>query len=965
MHVTQVEKRDKSIVSFNQTKIWKAISKAFLDVKSNFSLEEAGEVEELVEAVVEELNQKFVGITPNVENIQDIVERKLMEKGFYDVAKGYILYRSEKNKERVEKELKQKNLHPTLTVKKSSGQIVPLNIESIRQTFIYASEGYQDVIDIDNLVDATLNSVYNEISTKDLSKLLVMVGRTYIERDPAYSYLASRLLLNVLYKEVIGGKIEYTNIDTIYKKAFVKNIKDAVKLNFLDERLLDYNLEWIASHLKPERDKMFKFLGMQTLYDRYFITDPVSKRIFETPQAFWMRVALGLSLAELPENREQKALEFYEVMSTLNFVPSTPTLFHSGTNHPQLSSCYLNTVNDDLEHIFKVVGDNAQMSKWSGGIGTDWTNVRSTGALIRGTGVESQGIVPFLKVANDTTAAINRSGKRRGAAVVYLETWHLDMDDFLELRKNTGDERRRTHDMDTANWIPDLFMQRVQRDQDWTLFSPDEVLELHHIYGKEFKEKYEYYEEQARLGKIKMYKTIKAKDLWRKMITMLFETGHPWITFKDPCNLRSPQDHVGVIHNSNLCTEITLNNSEEETAVCNLGSINLTNYIKDGKFDKELVAKVVPTAIRMLDNVIDINFYPTKEGELSNKRHRPIGIGIMGFHDALYKLDINFDSEQAVEFSDESMEVISYYTILASSNLAKEKGKYESYKGSKWDRGIFPVDTISLVEESRESIIDVNRSSKLDWDIVRKSVKKHGMRNSNTMAIAPTATISNIAGSIPAIEPIYKNLYVKANQGGDFIIINDYLVEDLKKENLWNQEMFEQLKFYDGSIAQIPEVPVYLKEKYKEVFDIDSRWLIKVAAYRGKWLDQSQSLNIFYKGTSGKEIADIYMYAWEMGLKTTYYLRSLAVSQVEKSTVNTAQFGKTHKRDNSANGVVKPAEPVLPVEPKVEVTFAQPTKQVEVVKEELKPKNIKLGTDYKPKYNIYAVAEGQICESCQ
>lgn len=964
MSVTQVEKRDKSIVSFNQTKIWKAISKAFLDVKSNFSLEESGEVDELVEAVVLELNQKFVGITPNVENIQDIVERKLMEKGFYDVAKGYILYRSEKSKERVEKELKQKNLHPTLTVKKSSGQIVPLNIESIRQTFIYASEGYQDVIDIDTLVDATINSVYNEISTRDLSKLLVMVGRTYIERDPAYSYLASRLLLNVLYKEVIGGKIEYANIDTIYKRAFLKNIRDAVKSGFLDERLLDYNLEWISSHLKPERDKMFKFLGMQTLYDRYFIMDPVSKRIFETPQAFWMRVALGLSLAELPENREQKALEFYEVMSTLNFVPSTPTLFHSGTNHPQLSSCYLNTVNDDLEHIFKVVGDNAQMSKWSGGIGTDWTNVRSTGALIRGTGVESQGIVPFLKVANDTTAAINRSGKRRGAAVVYLETWHLDMDDFLELRKNTGDERRRTHDMDTANWIPDLFMQRVQVDQDWTLFSPDEVLELHHIYGKEFKEKYEYYEEQARLGKIKMYKTIKAKDLWRKMITMLFETGHPWITFKDPCNLRSPQDHVGVIHNSNLCTEITLNNSEEETAVCNLGSINLTNYIKDGKFDKELVAKVVPTAIRMLDNVVDINFYPTKEGELSNKRHRPIGLGIMGFHDALYKLDINFDSEQAVEFSDESMEIISYYTILASSKLAEEKGKYESYKGSKWDRGIFPVDTIALVEESRTSNIDVNRSSKLDWDIVRKSVKKHGMRNSNTMAIAPTATISNIAGSIPAIEPIYKNLYVKANQGGDFIIINDYLVEDLKKENLWDQDMFEKLKFYDGSIAQIPEIPVYLKEKYKEVFDIDSRWLIKVAAYRGKWIDQSQSLNIFYKGTSGKEIADIYMYAWEMGLKTTYYLRSLAVSQVEKSTVNTAQFGKTHKRDNNSNGVVKPAEPVVTVEPKEKLKVEQP-KQVEVIKEELKPKNIKLGTDYKPKYNIYAIAEGQICESCQ
>ena len=964
MSVTQVEKRDKSIVSFNQTKIWKAISKAFLDVKSNFSLEEAEEVDELVESVVLELNQKFVGITPNVENIQDIVERKLMEKGFYDVAKGYILYRSEKSKERVEKELKQKNLHPTLTVKKSSGQIVPLNIESIRQSFVYASEGYEDDIDIDNLVDATLNSVYTEIATRDLSRLLVMVARTYIEKDPAYSYLAARLLLNVLYKEVIGGKIDYSKIDTLYKRSFSKNIQDAVKLGLLDERLLEYNLEWIASHLKPERDKIFKFLGMQTLYDRYFITDPVSKRIFETPQAFWMRVALGLALAELPEKREQKALEFYEVISTLNFIPSTPTLFHSGTNHPQLSSCYLNTVEDDLAHIFKVMGDNAQMSKWSGGIGTDWTNLRATGALIKGTGVESQGITPFLKVANDTTAAINRSGKRRGAAVVYLETWHLDIDDFLELRKNTGDERRRTHDMDTANWIPDLFMQRVQADQDWTLFSPDEVLELHHIYGKEFKEKYEYYEEQARLGKIKMYKTVKAKDLWRKMITMLFETGHPWITFKDPCNLRSPQDHVGVIHNSNLCTEITLNNSDEETAVCNLGSLNLSNYVQNGKFDAELVAKVVPVAVRMLDNVVDINFYPTKEGEVSNKRHRPIGLGIMGFHDALYKLDINFDPEKAVEFSDESMEIIAYHTILASSKLAQEKGKYESYKGSKWDRGLLPVDTIALIEDSRDTKIDMDISAKLDWDIVRKSIKKYGMRNSNTMAIAPTATISNIAGSIPAIEPIYKNLYVKANQGGDFIIINDYLVEDLKKENLWNQEMFEQLKFYDGSIAQIPEVPVYLKEKYKEVFDIDSRWLIKIAAYRGKWIDQSQSLNIFYKGTSGKEIADIYMYAWEMGLKTTYYLRSLAVSQVEKSTVNTAQFGKTHKRDNGSNGVTKPTEPVVTVEPKEKVKVEQP-KPVEVIKEESKPKNIKLGTDYKPKYNIYAVAEGQICESCQ
>ncbi|MGA1048348.1 MAG: ribonucleoside-diphosphate reductase subunit alpha, partial [Minisyncoccia bacterium] len=532
--------------------------------------------------------------------------------------------------------------------------------------------------------------------------------------------------------------------------------------------------------------------------------------------------------------------------------PSTPTLFHSGTNHPQLSSCYLNTVEDDLGHIFKVIGDNAQMSKWSGGIGTDFTNLRGIGALIKGTGVESQGIVPFLKVANDTTAAINRSGKRRGAAVVYLETWHIDIEDFLELRKNTGDERRRTHDMNTANWIPDLFMERVRQDGDWTLFSPDETLDLHHIYGQEFNIAYKNYERLADEGKIRLFKRMKAKDLWRKMITMLYETGHPWITFKDPSNIRSPQDHVGVVHNSNLCTEITLNNSSEETAVCNLGSLNLKYFVKDGVFDQELVARVVPIAIRMLDNVVDINFYPTKEGEVSNKRHRPIGLGIMGYHDALYQLDINFDSEEAVQFADSSMEVISYYAILASSQLAREKGAYETFKGSKWDRGILPVDTIQLLEQAREMQIPVDRIERLDWSVIRESIKKYGMRNSNTMAIAPTATISNIVVSIPSIEPIYKNLYVKSNQAGDFTVINSYLIEDLKKIGLWNPSIADKIKYFDGSIAQITEIPANLREKYKEVFEIDPKWLVKAAAYRGKWMDQSQSLNIFYRGVSGK-----------------------------------------------------------------------------------------------------------------
>jgi ribonucleoside-diphosphate reductase alpha chain len=968
MAVTQITKRDGEIVAFNQAKIWKAISKAFLDVKQNFTAEEAKQVDGVTESVVAALDTQFIDNCPTVEIVQDIVEKKLMERGFYDVAKGYILYRKAHDDARREELERLEGAHPSLKVRKASGEVVSFNRYNINKTISYSLTGLEQDIDVDLIISGIENSIYDGMTTKEISQIIVMTVRSYIDRDPAYSVLAARLLLNTIYEGVIGEDLDYANLDSLYKESFVKNIQSAVAVGILSKDMLDYNLEWLASKIKPERDNLFKFLGIQTLYDRYFIKDPVSKKMFDTPQGFWMRVAMGLALVEKPEVREQKAVDFYEIMSQMYFVPSTPTLFHAGTNHPQLSSCYLNTIEDDLSHIFKVIGDNAQMSKWSGGIGTDFTNLRGIGALIKGTGVESQGIIPFLKVANDTTAAINRSGKRRGAAVVYLETWHLDIEDFLELRKNTGDERRRTHDMNTANWIPDLFMERVRQDGEWTLFSPDETPDLHHIYGQEFNTAYKNYERLADEGKIKLFRRMKAKDLWRKMITMLYETGHPWITFKDPSNIRSPQDHVGVIHNSNLCTEITLNNSAEETAVCNLGSLNLKYFVKNGAFDKELIARVVPIAIRMLDNVIDINFYPTKEGEVSNKRHRPIGLGIMGYHDALYQLDINFDTEEAVEFADYSMEAISYYSILASSQLAQEKGAYESFKGSKWDRGILPVDTINLLEQSREMQIPVDRIERLDWAPVRESIKVYGMRNSNTMAIAPTSNLANITDAVPANEPIYKNLYVKSNQAGDFTVINSYLIEDLKKIGLWSPAIAEKVKYFDGSIAQITEIPENLRAKYKEVFEINPKWLVKAAAYRGKWMDQSQSLNIFYRGVSGKDIADVYMYAWEMGVKTTYYLRTLAISQVEKSTVSINEFGTTHRRDfsqstvnaNSEQQVIPEAEPLANTIESGSTQALNPnpsTLTPSISLENLPPQS--------PKSNIFAVIEGQICDSCQ
>ncbi len=772
-----------------------------------------------------------------------------------------------------------------MNIIKRSGESASFDKNEIKTCIQDVISTHQDKVDIETeeVLKEVEKNIFEGISTKQINQTILFSLRARIEKDPAYSSLATRFLLNDLYKEVLRANEFDSDFEEKYRHNLENNIKKGVEEGRYDSRLLEFDFEKLSNTLKLENDRLFTYLGIQTLHDRYFVKD-YDQNILETPQAFWMRVAMGLALNE--EKKNEKAVEFYEVMSNLLYIPSTPTLFHSGTTHPQMSSCYLNTVEDDLAHIFKVYSDNAMLSKWSGGIGTDWTNIRGTGALIKGTNVESQGVVPFLKIADATTSAINRSGKRRGAACAYLETWHYDIESFLDLRKNTGDERRRTHDTNTANWIPDLFMKRVEEDRDWTLFSPDETPELHHIYGKAFEEKYEEYEAKASKGEIKLFKKLKAKNLWKRMITILFETGHPWITFKDPSNVRSPQDHVGVVHNSNLCTEITLNTSADETAVCNLGSLNLAKFISDGKINKDLLSKTIEVAIRMLDNVIDLNFYPTIEAKNSNLRHRPIGLGVMGLQDALYKMNLDFDSEEAVNFSDELQEFIAYNAILNSSKIAEEKGKYESFEGSKWDRGIFPLDTVDLLEKERGQKIQVNRTAKLDWDDLKKKVKTHGVRNSNVMAIAPTATISNIAGSFPTIEPIYKNLYVKSNASGEFTVLNKYLIEDLKDLNLWNKEVNNKLKYYDGSVQNIEEIPENLKNKYKEAFEIAPEWVIKHASVRAKWIDQSQSVNIFASTVSGKVLSDIYMNAWKSGLKTTYYLRTMGASSIEKSTID-------------------------------------------------------------------------------
>jgi ribonucleoside-diphosphate reductase alpha chain len=776
-------------------------------------------------------------------------------------------------------------------VKSSDGTFLSFNINKLRAAIEWSIIGHEKDASADVILHEVINTIFDGVSAVEIADALIMASSSYIEFDPAYNYVAAQLSLKKLFKEVTGVSIRSHAYEHLYRKSFIASIKEGVEAGVLDKRLLEFDLEQLAAHLQLERDGLFEYMGLKTLNERYF--NKIETRRMELPQAFWMRVAMGVSLHE--PNKNEAAVSFYNLISTMRYVPSTPTLFHSGLLRPQLSSCFLSTVEDDLKHIFKVYLDNALLSKFSGGVANDWSNLRATGAMIKTINTESLGVIPFLKIANDVTAAINRSGRRRGATCVYLEVWHMDYEDFLDLRRNTGDERRRAHEINTASWIPDLFMKRLLNDEKWTFFSPEEAPDLHHLYGKKFEERYVHYEQMAARGEIKLFKVIQASVLWRKMLSRLFETGHPWITFKDAGNIRSPQDHAGVVHSSNLCTEIFLNTSADETAVCNLGSVNLTEHITaDGTLDEEKIGQTVSLAVRMLDNVIDINYYPTVEAKNANLRHRPIGLGIMGLQDALYKLNVHFSSPQALEVSDYIMETVAYYAILASSQLAKERGAYQSYKGSKWDRNIFPQDTIALLEQERDMEIPIYKLGKLDWAPVRRSVQQYGMRNSNCM---PTATISNIVGCFPCIEPIYKNLYVKANMSGEFTIVNKYLIQDLKALGLWNHEMLQLLKYYDGSVQMIEQVPAHLREKYKEVFEIDAEWLIEMTAARGKWIDQSQSHNVFMRGVSGKKLNDIYIKAWRLGLKSTYYLRSLGASQIEKSTLDAKKFGYTQKRE--------------------------------------------------------------------
>jgi ribonucleoside-diphosphate reductase alpha chain len=951
---TTIKKRDGKVVDFKPEKISDAMVRAFRALGIPVTRES---ITELTISAVDVL-QSLVrdGEVPTVEGVQNAVEVSLMRRGHFDVAKSYILYRYEHAKVRQEETVQKIEEH-ALSVVKRDGRKEPFSREKLTAYLNRFVTGLEGSVDVQAIVMQCQTEVYDGMPTSEISKAVTMVARSMIERDPAYGTLAARMLLDDVYREVLGGGIDYMEIAAQHARQFRLSVERGIALGRLDPVLARFDADELGSVMDISRDHLFDYLGLQTIVDRYLLRDDDTQRLLETPQMFWMRVAMGTALNEPMQSREQWVREFYRIMSTFLYTPSTPTLFHAGTLRPQLSSCYLNTVPDSLDAIFKSYGDNAQLSKWSGGIGTDWTPLRGTGAYIKGTGVQSQGVIPFLKIANDVTVAINRSGRRRGAACVYLEAWHYDLPDFLELRKNTGDERRRTHDMDTANWIPDLFMQRVRDNGTWTLFSPDEVPGLHDMYGAAFRRAYEAYEAKADRGEIKLFRRVLAADIWKKMLAMLFETGHPWITWKDPSNIRSPQDHAGVVHNSNLCTEITLNTSEDETAVCNLGSLNFAKFIVNGVFDASLVGDVVSIAMRMLDNVIDINFYPTEDAQRSNMRHRPVGLGIRGLQDALYLMGINFDSPEAVEFSDRSMEVVSYHAILASSELARERGTYRTYRGSKWDRGLFPQDTIDLLAAERGEEIPLPRGGQLDWTPVREHVRLYGMRNSNTLAIAPTATTANIVGCIPTTEPIYKNLYVKSNQAGDFVVINKYLVTDLKAEGLWGGEMLKQLKYFDGSIQQIADIPGHIKARYKEVFEIESKWLIEAAARRAKWIDQSQSLNIYYRGSSGRDVSDIYFHAWRLGLKTTYYLRTLAASQVEKSTVSTAEFGSTHNRTAAAPmPVAEPAAAAAPMP--IPVVAAAPAAAPVAIRVAPAPDAATLA-------RVLAGEEVGICESCE
>lgn len=885
----QIIRRNGAVVPFEPSKIGIAMMKAFLAVHGTQGAASASvreQVDQLTQAVVRALvRSRPGGGTFHIEDVQDQVELGLMRSGHHEVARAYVLYRERRAQER--KQTQQEEPKAPVFHVLDGGQRVPLDTARLQTLIEAACQGLGTDVKADPIAAETMRNLYDGVPLDEVYKASILAARTLIEKDPDYTYVTARLLLHTIFKEVLGREITPAEAGEAYADNFAAFIKKGVDHELLDEKLLQFDLKRLGGALKAERDLKFDYLGLQTLYDRYFLH--VRKTRIELPQAFFMRVAMGLALNEI--DREARAIEFYEVLSSFDFMSSTPTLFNSGTRRSQLSSCYLTTVPDDLDGIYESIKENALLSKFAGGLGNDWTRVRALGSHIKGTNGESQGVVPFLKVVNDTAVAVNQGGKRKGAVCAYLESWHLDVEEFLELRKNTGDDRRRTHDMNTANWIPDLFMRRVMEKGEWTLFSPSNVPDLHDKFGTEFEKAYVAYEEKARRGEIKPSKTVQATDLWRKMLSMLFETGHPWITFKDACNVRSPQQHVGVVHSSNLCTEITLNTSDGETAVCNLGSVNLLQHLKDGQVDHEKLRKTIATAMRMLDNVIDINYYAVKKARDSNMRHRPVGLGVMGFQDALYELRIPYASREAVEFADRSMEAICYHAYWASTELARERGKYSSYKGSLWDKGILPLDTLDLLARERgEGYVDVDRSATLDWDALRRKIAADGMRNSNCIAIAPTATISNIIGVDASIEPCFGNLSVKSNLSGEFTVINHYLVRDLKRLGLWDDVMVMDLKHFDGSLRPIDRVPQDVKALYATAFEVEPVWLVEAAARRQKWIDQAQSLNIYMAGASGKKLDETYKLAWLRGLKTTYYLRTTSATQAEKSTVQSGRL---------------------------------------------------------------------------
>ena len=901
----RVIKRNGKVVPFEDDKIKVAITKAFLAVESgNAAASERihKKVDELTGSVVEVFKRRMPsGGTLHIEEIQDQVELQLMRSEELEVAKSYILYRAERTQER-KKETIEIDIPdvPKINITKGDGTLVPLDVEKVAGLISDACQSL-DEVSVNEVLDEALKNLYDGVSVSDMRTSLVMSARTKVEKEPNYSFVTARILMDQIRSEALNflGVAEestYQEMETNYPKAFNAYIDKGIELEILNPELKNFDLNKLANAIDFTRDNQLTYVGLQILYDRYFIhCDEVR---YELPQVFFMRVSMGLAIEE--ENREERAIEFYNLLSSFDYMSSTPTLFNSGTKRPQLSSCYLTTIPDDLDGIFSAMKDNALLSKWAGGLGNDWTPVRAMNSYIKGTNGKSQGVVPFLKVANDTAVAVNQGGKRKGAMCGYLETWHLDIEEFLELRKNTGDERRRTHDMNTANWVPDLFMKRVEKNENWTLFSPGETPELHDLIGKEFEEKYEEYEEKAKNGNMDQFKTVPAKELWRKMLTMLFETGHPWITFKDSCNLRSPQQHSGIVHSSNLCTEITLNTSaDNEIAVCNLGSVNLANHMKDGKLDEKKIKQTVSTAIRMLDNVININYYSVDTAKNSNLKHRPIGLGLMGFQDALYLQNIPYCSNQAVEFADKSMELISYNAIYASTELAKERGAYESFEGSLWSKGILPKDSLEILEKNRGSdYLNVDKSETLDWETLRKKVIKDGMRNSNVMAIAPTATISNITGVTQSIEPTYQNLYVKSNLSGEFTIVNPHLVTKLKELDLWDDVMINDLKYYEGSLSEISRIPDDVKKLFSTAFEVEPKYIVESASRRQKWIDQAQSLNLYIGNADGKKLDITYRMAWYSGLKTTYYLRSIAATSTEKSTV---QQGKLNAVSSDVN----------------------------------------------------------------